>query len=136
MLLARNQGHALKTACADAEHDRQRGDQQRPLVHLARHKRPDSRGRSATPYEKHRHNELRRLRCKWRKPLHEQELVNVQLGAGLDQAVGEWLRGQEDRERREREQPKRDEAPRWWEKLANQRRWSDQVWLFGRSAAR
>ena len=67
--------------------------------------------------------ELGRLRRQRRDPLHQQELVDAWLRPDVDQAVGERLRGHEDRVGREAEEHHRPEpAPEVPELLRDDRR--------------
>jgi hypothetical protein len=96
MLLSCNQLHAAKVARAQTKDQRQRGDEQRPLVDLARDQRPHARGGLAAPDEQQRHDELGGLRRERCEPLHEQELVYREGATRIDETVGEWLGRDED----------------------------------------
>jgi hypothetical protein len=73
------------TPAAGEVGQRKTPDQQRPLVDLAGDQDADGRGAIAPDREEDRDDELRGLRRQRREPLHEQELINPQLGAGADQ---------------------------------------------------
>ena len=82
----------VQAARGDREDDRQRADQQRPLVHLRRDQRPEARVGVEPPRVEARHQQLGRLRRQRREPLHQEELADADIGAGRDQRLGEVLR--------------------------------------------
>ena len=93
----------VEPAGPDAEHDRQRPDEQRPLVHLRGHERAEPGVRVEAPGVQAGHEKLRRLGRERREPLDQQELVDVQLLARRDQRLREVLGRKEDHGGGERE---------------------------------
>ncbi|CPU53941.1 Uncharacterised protein [Mycobacteroides abscessus] len=75
--------------------ERQRADQQCPLVDLGRDQCRDGCGALAARGKNRGDDELGCLRCQRREPLHQQELVDTQLRSGTHQTVGERLGAQQ-----------------------------------------
>src|ERR1700687_3789806 len=71
-------------------------DEQGPLVDLRGDQRRDGGGAFAAGGEEDRDDEFGSSRGERRQPLHEQELVDAQLGTGVDEAVGERFRARQD----------------------------------------
>ena len=82
LALERVERQAARRATEDHEHDRQRADEQRPLVHLRRHERAQAAVGVEAPREQARNQQLGRFRRERREPLHEQERADAELLAG------------------------------------------------------
>ncbi|SLE27805.1 Uncharacterised protein [Mycobacteroides abscessus subsp. massiliense] len=84
-----------ESATARKMGERQRADQQCPLVDLGRDQCRDGCGALAARGENRGDDELGCLRCQRCEPLHQQELVDTQLRSGTHQTVGERLGAQQ-----------------------------------------
>ena len=105
LALHRVDRQAVQPARRDREHDRQRADEQRPLVHLRRHERAEPGVGVESPREHARDEQLGRLRRERRDQRDQHEVVDRELAAGVDERFRERLRAHEDRDRsRRREQ--------------------------------
>ena len=76
------------------------------------------------------HDELRRLRRQRGHPLHQQEPVDAELGAGADEGLGEGFGRGHDHGRGEHEQPGHQQAPGSAPQVADPGGGTDQVRLF------
>jgi hypothetical protein len=95
----------------DREHDRERTDEQGPLIHLRAHERPEGEAGLQAPREQAGDHELGRLGRERGEPLDQEELRDPEVVARLHQGVRERL-GAEDDHRRgpDRERGDRDPA--------------------------
>ena len=95
---------AVGRRAGDREHDRERPDEERPLVHLRGHQCSEARVRVQTPREQAGDEKLRRLRRERREPLHQEELADVELLPRRDQGFGEGVREEPDHHAGRREE--------------------------------
>ena len=107
LALHRVERQPVQPAGRDREHDRQRADQQRPLVHLRGDERAEARVRVEPPRVQPGDEQLRRLRRQRRDPLHQQELAHAERLARGHQRLGEPLGEQQDHRGREHRDPDR-----------------------------
>ena len=108
--LARVQRDAGRAAAADHVRERQASDQQGPLVHLGREQGAERGVLLAAEREQGRHQQLRRFRRERGQPLHQQELVDAEMAAALDQRLRERL-GSSDHDHGRREEQRRHGQP-------------------------
>ena len=82
-------GQTVEASRRDREDDRQRADQQRPLVHLRGDERAETGVRVEPPGVEAGDQQLRRLRRQRCDPLHQEELADAERRARCDERFGE-----------------------------------------------
>ena len=122
----------VQASCRDGERDRERPHEQCPLVDFRRHERTERRVRVEPPREQTGDEQLRRLRCQRREPLHEEKLADAERGAGLPEGVGEVLGAQQDDAGGDEEQREHRCSPLGDAEAADPARRADEVGLLGR----